>query len=190
MSCAPARTRATPRRQRCLRTRRVRDRRRASARVGPVEEPTDQPDVVVGVEAGVDENERDEILEAGKEGLADRDPRPDRGAGVDRVVVEPACGMVAVSTHHVGWVVDALTRIAASEDQPVCSRRLPERSRLFVDGWEDAGHAMAPASFSAMIPSQSYPSSSRTDSVCSPCSGAGRSAGDRSSNCTGTEGSR
>ena len=52
------------------------------------------------------------------------------------------------------------------------------------------GHGITPASCSSPIWSQVYPSSSSTISECSPCSGARRSAGGRSSNCTGTVGSR
>ena len=52
------------------------------------------------------------------------------------------------------------------------------------------GHGITPASRSSPMRSHEYPSSRSTISECSPCSGARRRAGARSSNCTGTAGSR
>ena len=52
------------------------------------------------------------------------------------------------------------------------------------------GHGITPASRSSPMRSHEYPSSRSTISECSPCSGARRRAGGRSSNCTGTAGSR
>jgi len=52
------------------------------------------------------------------------------------------------------------------------------------------GHGITPASRSSPMRSHEYPSSRSTISECSPCSGARRRGGGRSSNCTGTAGSR
>ena len=108
-------------------------------------------------------------------------PRPSTGS-------KAKCrfGVMAVRAHRRGRVREPLAARAAGQDQHAARRRVPERDRHLVGHRRrSVAHGRTPASPSAAMSSHEYPSSSRTASVCSPCSGARRRSGPCSSNCTG-----
>ena len=108
-----------------------------------------------------------------------------------RLELELGVGACAVRAHDVGRDRELPQREQRADGEHVPRRRprtAPTARRAPAP--VARGHGMTPLLLQRADVVPVWPSSSRTASVCSPCSGARRSSGGRSSNCTGTRGSR